>query len=57
VPAIDLEARPSDIIRKHDENKAGIDLTSKGAASTTKKIIEKSLESRHRLAMFDDVSK
>jgi hypothetical protein len=53
-------AKP-DVIRKHepegvDVDKVGI-MTSKGAASTTKQIVENSVASRQKLLGFDSVLK
>ena len=56
----DPNAKP-DVIRKHepqgvDVDKVGV-MTSKGAASTTKQIVENSVASRQKLLGFDNVLK
>ena len=43
----------SDVIRKHEPKKAGLNLMDEGAASTTKKIVQSSLSSMKKLAKFD----
>ncbi len=59
LPKIVLPTRAEDIIRKHEELSAkGLnDLMDKGAASTTKKIVQTSLLSRKKMAGFDDALK
>jgi hypothetical protein len=46
--------RAPDIVRRHKEQTAGIQLSDKGAASTTKKIVQASVESLKKMMMFDD---
>ena len=49
--------RAPDVVRKHDEQQTGINLSDKGAASTTKKIVQSSVERRKKMMMFDDALK
>jgi hypothetical protein len=49
--------RAPDIVRKHEEQQTGINLSDKGAASTTKKIVQSSVQSRKKMMMFDDALK
>ena len=44
--------RAVDVIRKHEAHAGGINLTD---TSTTKKIVQKSVQSRIKMAMMDDV--
>lgn len=57
VPEIDIANKKEDVIRKHEEKHSGIDLMSKGAETTTKAIVQRSINSRHKLAMMDDALK
>ncbi len=43
------------MIRKHAEKTMGIDLSGEGAASTSKKIISKSVNSLNKMRGFDNV--
>ena len=49
--------RAPDVIRKHEEQASGLNLSDKGAASTTKKIVQSSVQSRKKMMMFDDALK
>lgn len=49
--------RAADVIRKHEEQVSGLNLMDKGAQSTTKKIIQSSVQSRKKMMMFDDALK
>lgn len=49
--------RKEDVIRKHEEQSTGLSITDKGAASTTKKIVQSSVQSRKKMMMFDDALK
>jgi hexokinase len=53
----EIKEKKEDIIRKHEEHSAGINLLDKGAASTTKKIVQSSVQSRKKMMMFDDALK
>lgn len=54
-----IDNTASDIIVKHESENPGEDkfniMAQKGAASTTKKIVQKSVTSRKKMAMFDEV--
>eukprot|EP00347_Sterkiella_histriomuscorum_P003094 403365611 len=50
--------RKEDVIRRHEANTStGMNLLDKGAASTTKKIVQTSVQSRKKMMMFDEVLK
>lgn len=49
--------RKPDVIRRHEQQQLGIDVTSEGTASTSKKIIQKSIDSRKKMLQFDNVFK
>jgi hypothetical protein len=52
------EGRAPDIVRRHEEQKAGgINMMDKGATSTTRKIIQTSVQSRIKMMGFDDALK
>jgi hypothetical protein len=51
------ESRGEDVIRKHEKGEAGLSLTDKGAASTTKKIVQASIQRRMNMVKFDDALK
>lgn len=53
----EVKERTEDVVRKHEEQSAGINLLDKGAASTTKKIVQSSVQSRKKMMMFDDALK
>jgi hypothetical protein len=47
--------RAEDIVRRHEPGQAkGLNIMDKGAASTTKKIVQSSVQSRKKMMMFDD---
>lgn len=47
--------RAEDVVRKHEPGQSkGLNILDKGAASTTKKIIQSSVQSRKKMMMFDD---
>lgn len=58
LPKVVPPTRAEDVIRRHEEqnDKAGL-LMDKGAASTTKKIVQSSIMSRKKMAGFDDALK
>ena len=55
VPEVDQAKKVEDVIRKHEEQSQGLSLLDKGAASTTKKIVQSSVNSRMNLLKYDDV--
>jgi hypothetical protein len=57
LPLVEKPQRPADVIRKHEEQKTGINLTDKGTASTTKKIVQSAISSRMKLQALDDALK
>lgn len=55
VPERELPKRAEDVVRKHEPGQSkGLNILDKGAASTTKKIVQSSVQSRKKMMMFDD---
>ncbi len=57
MPEIQASVRADDVIKKHDQQLQVDLLTNKGADSTTKKIVQSSLNSFNKMKGFDDVTK
>lgn len=56
VPEKEVVQRAEDIVRKHEPGQSkNLNILDKGAASTTKKIVQSSVQSRKKLMMLDDV--